>query len=256
MNDLARTTQQRHLVDLRPLDAPLQKIPRQVHQLWKTNNIPKRWRSAVASIKRHHKKWAYRLWTDAAIDCYVRQHHPGLYPVFAGFERNIMRADVFRYILMHDIGGVYCDLDYEFVRPYEYADADVILSLERDKSYGYKDDSVANYFFASKPGHPLWKDILDDLQNSPPKTETYLDVVDATGPGLVSRVLWRNWANYQGVMLTEKPVFSPQRIHGRYERKAYCNSGITYGFHHGSGSWKDRWSMTYLKAKAIKLLRL
>jgi len=30
------------------------------------------------------------------------------------------------------------------------------------------------------------------------------------------------------------------------------NSGITYGFHHGWGSWRDRLSFAYLKEKVAK----
>ena len=47
-------------------------------------------------------------------------------------------------------------------------------------------------------------------------------------------------------------MFSPRRIHGRRERKFYVNSGITHGFHHGWGSWRDRLSFAYLKEKVAK----
>ena len=143
-------------------------IPRIVHQLWKTDDIPARWREAVHSVKRYHKGWEYRLWTDERVDEYVRTNHPRFYPVFAGFNRHIMRVDVFRYVLMHDIGGLYCDLDYEFVRPFDYGDAQVVLSLEYDEAYGDDVNQVANYVFASAPKHALWRDVLDNLQRYPP----------------------------------------------------------------------------------------
>jgi len=139
-------------------------IPRIVHQLWKTEHVPKRWRQAVESVRRYHKGWEYRLWTDALIDDYVRTKHARFYPVFAGMNRHIMRIDVFRYLLMHDVGGLYCDLDCEFVRPYDYGDAQLVLSLEYDVAYGDPENQVANYVFASAPGHALWRDVLDDLQ--------------------------------------------------------------------------------------------
>jgi mannosyltransferase OCH1-like enzyme len=79
-----------------------------------------------------------------------------------------MRVDTFRYVLMQDIGGLYCDLDYEFVRPYDYAGADVVLSLEYDEAYGDDVNQIANYVFASVPGHPLWTDMLASLAANPP----------------------------------------------------------------------------------------
>jgi mannosyltransferase OCH1-like enzyme len=230
-------------------------IPRIVHQLWKTETIPARWQAAVDSVKRYHRGWEYRLWTDERMDEHVRKTHPALYPIFAGFERNIMRADVFRYVLMHDLGGLYCDLDYEFVRPFEYGDADVVLSLEYDQVYGDDVDQIANYVFASVPRHDLWRDVLADVQSNPPFAANTPEVCTVTGPGLLTRVFFAGRQRYSGIQLTHKPVLSPRRVHGRREQKFYVNSGITYGFHHGWGSWKERLTRVYLKQKWARLLR-
>jgi mannosyltransferase OCH1-like enzyme len=227
-------------------------IPRIVHQLWKDGNVPVRWRDAVASVMRYHKGWEHRLWTDALIDDYVRTKHPRFYPVFAGMNRHIMRVDVFRYVLMHDIGGLYCDLDYEFVRPYDYGEASVVLSLEYDVAFGDPVDQVANYLFASTPGHPFWRDVLDNLQQHPPYAAEPTDVCLATGPWYLSGLFFKNRNRYDGVRLTSKPVFSPRRVHGRHERKFYVNTGVTYGFHHGWGSWRDRMTFAYLRQKLAK----
>lgn len=227
-------------------------IPRIVHQLWKNEEIPARWRPAADSVRRFHKGWEYRLWTDEMMDSHVRNNHPALYPVFAGMNRHIMRVDVFRYVLMHDFGGLYCDLDYEFVRPFDYGQAQVFLSLERDQAYGDDADQVANYLFASVAGHALWKDIIADVRSNPPHAEKASDVVVVTGPQLITRVYFANRDSYRGIELTPKPVFSPRRVHGRYERKFYINSGMTFGFHHGWGSWRERLSLAHLRRRLVK----
>lgn len=227
-------------------------IPRIIHQLWKNEDIPRRWTNAHESVKKYHPGWEYRLWTDAMMDDYVQRGHAGFYPVFAGMNRNIMRADVFRYILMRDIGGLYCDLDYEFLRPFDYGDAQVVLSMEYEERYGDSADQVANFVFASVPGHALWTDVLDELRANPPEARTQSDVCVATGPALLSRVFFANRERYDGVRVTDSPVLSPRRVHGRYERKYYLNTGVTYGFHHGWGSWKDRVSLPYVTRKLRK----
>src|SRR5690606_38543121 len=127
-------------------------------------------------------------WTDEAMDRHVRAQHPELYRIFARFERQIMRVDVFRYVLMHDFGGLYCDLDYEFVRPYDYSGADVVLSLEYDVAYGDDVDQIANYLFASVPGHPVWRDVLAAVQISPPSAGDEAEVCVATGPAFLTGV--------------------------------------------------------------------
>lgn len=229
-------------------------IPKIVHQLWKTEVIPAQWADSVESVKRYHPGWEYRLWTHEMMDDYIRNEHPDLNPVYSGFSRRIMRVDVFRYALMNDIGGLYCDLDYEFLRPYDYADAQIVLSLELDEAYGDPHSGIANFFLASVPKHPLWADLLDEVKSRPPVSESFYDVPIVTGPGLVSRVFFGNQHRYEGVVLTPQPTFSPRRLHGRSERKIYLNSGVTYGFHHGWGSWKERWSWAYIgpKIKSIQ----
>lgn len=228
------------------------RIPLIVHQLWKTGVVPPRWQYAHESVKRYHRGWEYRLWTDELMDQHMRARHPEFYPIFAGFNRHIMRVDVFRYVLMHDFGGLYCDLDYEFVRPFSYDDRAVVLSLEYDQSYGDHADQVANYFMASVPRHRLWVDVLASLREQPPGAVSSEEVCLVTGPGLLSKVFFANRNRYDDVFLAPKPVFSPRRVHGRYERKYYVNSGITYGFHHGWGSWRDRLSWRHFEAKLSK----
>lgn len=232
-----------------------QRIPKIVHQLWKDESIPEKWHASAASVKRYHKGWEYRLWTDAAMLQHVEVHHPELFGTFRSMERQIMRVDFFRYILMHDFGGLYCDLDYEFLRPYDYGEASVVLSLEYDEAYGDDVDQVANYIMASVPGHPLWKDIMEDVRLTPPRAPTPADVCTVTGPGLITRVFLANRAVYDGIRLTAQPVLSPRRVHGRYERKFYINSGVTFGFHHGWGSWRTRLSLKYLRSRLAKIYR-
>ena len=237
--------------------AAVQVIPRILHQSWKSKKLPWRWKHTIAAVKRWHPEWEYRLWDDEMINVYVQEHYPDFYPIFSGFSRNIMRADVMRYILMHDFGGMYCDLDYEFIRPYAYSDSELVLGYEFDRSCGDPVDQIANFVFASVPGHAFWKDVLNDLQRNPPQALSYLDICEATGPGLLSRIYRENINNksYGNVKLEPRRVFHPFRMRGRNEVQILLNNGITTGIHHASGSWKERWSLTYLKEKFRKLQR-
>jgi len=223
-------------------------IPKIIHQTWKTSRVPLRWRSSVSANKRIYPDWEHRLWTDADMHAHVEREHPRFYPVFAGFERSIMRADVFRYVLMNDMGGVYCDLDYVFIRRFDFSPHQLVLSKEFDRDAGDSHDQVANYFFASARGHRFWADCLDSLMNDPPSTETYLDVIDATGPGFLTRVFEENRSDYQGVNLTPKVIFSA-RGHSPRMRREVLRNEATHGFHIGSNSWKERWTRAYWRQK-------
>ncbi|MGL4511463.1 MAG: glycosyltransferase family 32 protein [Lacipirellulaceae bacterium] len=229
-------------------------IPPILHQTSRTADPPKRWRHTIEATRRLHADWRYELWTDERMGPYVDEHHPRLAPVFHGFERGIMRADVIRYVALHDMGGLYCDTDYEFLRPFAFGEARLVFSMEFDRSFGDACDQLANYVIASAPRHPFWRDVLDELIANPPRTSTYDEVCGATGPGLLSRVYFANRQRYEGVLVTNRPVLSPYRLRGRNERQLLLNSGVTYGFHHACGSWKERWTALYLRRRAAKLL--
>ena len=238
------------------LDLAPKHIPPLVHQTWKNNEVPKRWQDPVASVKRAHSSWQYKLWTDADIDAYVKEHHPDLYPTFAAYNKPIMRADAIRYVLMYDLGGLYCDMDYEFLRPFDYGNHEVVLSWEFSPDYGDDIAQVANYVFASRPGHPFWRDVIDEMIRGPNLAAEYDQVPGITGPEMLSRVYFNNSENYSGVYITERPVHSPFRIHGVKERKVLMNNGLTIGFHHGTGTWKDRLSAAYWRRKLKKIFKV
>ena len=226
-----------------------QLIPKIVHQLWKDEQIPTKWKNAVASVKQMHPDWEYRLWTDVSMDQYVREKHPSFYPIFASYKRQIMRVDVFRYILMQDIGGVYCDMDYEFIRKFPYEQNSIVLGKEFDVDEGDDITQVCNFIFASVPGHPFWTYLLQDLQNNPNNTDSYSQVVGITGPEFITRILFQHPELLAEINILPRRAFNPLRLHHRLERKILRNSGQSYGLHIGSGSWKDRTEWVYWKRK-------
>ena len=96
---------------------------------------------AVASVKQYHKGWEYRLWTDEQLDAYVREHHPRFHPVFAGLNRHIMRVDVSA-TSSCKTSAACTAISYEFVRPFDYGDADLVLSLEYDEAFSTTPSSI------------------------------------------------------------------------------------------------------------------
>jgi len=105
-------------------------IPKLIHQTWKTDLIPKQWVSLVNKVKELNPDWSYKLWTDKENDEFVRKEFPEFYGIFSLFPRSIMKADVIRYLLMFRFGGVYLDLDYEVLKPFNFGDKLVVLPLE------------------------------------------------------------------------------------------------------------------------------
>ena len=222
-------------------------IPKIIHQTWKTENIPKKWKPFVQKVRELNPDWEYRLWTDLKNEEFVRNEFPDLFPVYQGFNRGIMKADVIRYLIMYKIGGVYLDLDYEVLQAFHFGEEKVILPKNRSINSGDTMDELGNCIFASEPQHIFWKDVINDLIKNPPVTNNYLDVLDATGPGFLTRIYGEKL--YTDIYTPERLVYHPPTPRNRRERKRLKNNGISLGIHHPWGSWKERASLTYLRKK-------
>src|SRR5438094_316457 len=76
--------------------------------------------------------WELRLWTDEDNNDLVRTEFPHMVQWFDALPFGIMRADVARYMYMYVTGGLYLDLDYELIRPFDRTTETCVLPLEHD----------------------------------------------------------------------------------------------------------------------------
>jgi len=174
-------------------------IPRLIHQLAKTEDIPAHLQGCQASWQRLNPDFDYQLWTDESLEAWVAEQAPEWLSVFLAFPRSICRADLGRYLLLNHLGGVYADLDCQCLQPITpmLHDQQLVISTEPEAHHdqvivqerGLR-QIVCPSFIASKQDHPFWKDVLHELrQFDPSLVLTSNDVLDATGPFLLSRVI-------------------------------------------------------------------
>ncbi len=225
-------------------------IPKIIHQTWKTNEAPYKWKEYIQKLKQLNPDWEYHLWSDDDNDAFVRKEFLDFYPTYQGFSKNIMRADVIRYLLMYKVGGVYLDLDYEVLAPFDFENKKLVLPLNRSKETGDDHDGLGNCFFASEPGHPFWLDVINDLKNNPPDVQDYTGVVEATGPLLLTKVYYRG--SYVDVTLPNRMVYHPPTPRKKKDYQTIIDNGVSKGIHHCWGSWKEWFTWTHLKKKLIK----
>lgn len=226
------------------------KIPKIIHQTWKTDDVPKKWLSYQKIVQNLHPDWEYKLWTDKDNDEFVRKEFPELYDIYNGFSKNIMRADVIRYLIMDKIGGLYLDLDYEMLKPFNFKDSQLILPKNRSLNFGDSADEIGNCVFASVPNHQFWKDVINDIKNNPPQINDYTEVIDATGPGLLTRIYHSK--DYIDIDTPDRIIFHPPSPTNNKEYKKISDYNLSYGIHHCSGSWIERYSWAYFRKKLFK----
>lgn len=145
-------------------------IPRIIHQSWKTTDkIPTRFFPWMRSWLQFNPTWAYTFWTDEDnLQLFER-----LYPKYLDVAKNVQMvalADMARYALLHSVGGLYIDADFECLKPFEelHRDNNLFLSTEPLAHSvlleGATSSALCNALMASVPGHPFWLQVLDNIK--------------------------------------------------------------------------------------------
>ncbi|KAJ3360198.1 membrane-bound alpha-1,6- mannosyltransferase Initiation-specific [Allomyces javanicus] len=88
----------------------LSRIPPLVHIMIKGALDPQA-AYCVDEWRRKNPGVSVLLWTDDDMDAMVSVHAPYLRPLFRALPRGVLRADLFRYLVVATFGGVYADSD-------------------------------------------------------------------------------------------------------------------------------------------------
>lgn len=194
-------------------------LPKVVHQTWKTcGPLPERQQAWRDECMRLNPEWQFYLWSDEDNDQLVAHHYPVFHKVYTsahytGPSRHMKRVDAVRYLYLHRFGGIYMDLDFACLRPFDTASmlssgsatfsfqAHGRASLDNLTS-GVAGQAVANNFMAAPPAHPFTAFAMSSLIAVANKS-----VVEATGPHFLTRVL----AEYLGE-LTRSRHGEKQRV--------------------------------------------
>ncbi len=100
-------------VPLRPTRVPQGAAPRIIHQTFPTKDLPPALAENLLATKATNPDWEHRLHDDADIEAFIGRHYG------AQMRRTYLRinprygaarADLFRYLLMYEVGGVYLDI--------------------------------------------------------------------------------------------------------------------------------------------------
>ncbi|KAJ7665503.1 nucleotide-diphospho-sugar transferase [Mycena rosella] len=95
----------------------VERIPRILHQTWKTGTLPDKWKSISQECRDMMPDYKYMLWTDESSREFIARHYPWFLNTFDDYSYAILRADAIRYFVLYHYGGIYLDLDIGCLRP-------------------------------------------------------------------------------------------------------------------------------------------
>ena len=134
-------------------------VPRLIHQtVADKRNMSCEAAANVARWKALNPGHAHRLWDDAEARAFVAERYPALLPVpYDAYLSGVERADVFRVLVLHSLGGVYADIDVAPLRPVDdwpLDDVRVALGVEYYSPQN-DDPKLINWIMAAAPQNKL-----------------------------------------------------------------------------------------------------
>lgn len=235
-------------------------IPRILHQTWRSADIPAHLQGFHESWRRLHPDWEFRLWTDDDNASLLAEHYPEFLPYFRQALPGILRVDLARLAYLHRHGGVYADLDYEALRPFDpLLEADrAILARERQgigrllRGHDY----VINAFMASPPGHPLWLDVMHAMVRTyrpRRRLERHTAHVIRMAVAVLDDRIEARLREHDDVTILPDNAIYPSlptdRLRDRRVRQAAAANA--YGIHHYDNSWRTPLSRLVNRGRAL-----
>jgi mannosyltransferase OCH1-like enzyme len=147
-------------------------FPKRIFQTWKNKSPPKKMAYWAETWRLHNPDYEYVLWDDADNRRLVSEKFPWFLQTYDGYDVEIKRADAIRYMFLYTYGGIYADLDFECLKPFdslleEYSGYDIILGRMESSSgpsaKWHSSNNIPNAIMISKPGCSFWIRVLQRM---------------------------------------------------------------------------------------------
>lgn len=144
-------------------------IPKILHQSYSSTKVPN---AILPFIKSWHvglgDDWTFVWWTDTDLKWFMHTYYPEYAATWEGMPHVIMKADVARYFLLHHYGGVYADMDIEYLQNASSTLSDYLQQARYDANNNNNNDDIAiifhectdNSLMASTPNATFWLQVF------------------------------------------------------------------------------------------------
>ncbi len=215
-------------------------IPPILHQTWKTDQVPERFRAWTESWRRHNPGLTRKHWSDRALLEFVAEHYPQFLETYCSYKSGILRADAGRYLLLHHFGGVYADLDCECIASFEsIMDEERVVLCTEPAEHAFAEAPyrglpylLFNGTMASPPKHPFWLHLLSYL----PGLADAKEVLDATGPCVMTSAQL-SFPDQSQFAIHPSSLFAPLARSGVASGAVDPGARGSLSVHHWAGTW-------------------
>lgn len=222
-----------------------------IHQIW-FGIIPNRLEAKKALKKlekyrnswiTHNPNWKYICWDFKRCKDLITQHFPEYLEMYNKYPHHIQRCDCIRYFILFRYGGLYADMDFMCVRPWNQVLIDYpsdLYIVETPNKMNSEMIHVSNsLMYAGVKGHSYWKYVFIEMvknQEPPGYYGRHLTIMYSTGPCIINRV-FRRYEKELNLNFYPYKLFHP---FGLIKEEDVNKSGEKiYAYHLGKGSWEQ-----------------
>lgn len=160
------------------------KIPKIIHQIWiGPNPFPKKAHTWKKTWQELHPEWEYKLWTNIDVKNLDLKNKKYFDEAINWGEK----ADILRYEILYQFGGVYVDVDFESLKPLDWLhhSCDFYAGIHAIPLLFKKKLRINNGIIAARPNHPILKRAIARIKNF----RTQPKVSKRTGPEFFSSMI-------------------------------------------------------------------
>lgn len=170
-------------------------IPKIIHMTCKDkNNMSEFYKQNYSSWEKYHVSngWDIRLYDDNDLTVFFTEYYPTIYDnIITSYDRIIFKIDIFKILVLNQIGGVYVDMDVECLKPID----DLVKESNSNIIFGYGPYEhnrglyrniklIECAVMISTPNHSFWTNYVIPALKS--KTECDKNPVSCTGPVFIT----------------------------------------------------------------------
>lgn len=195
-------------------------IPKIIHRIWVGNKqIPEEFAAYEQTWKKHHPDWEMKLWTE---DNMISLQNQKEYDYAKELAK---KADIARYEILYQFGGVYVDCDVECLKNIEPL-------LEHIEAFAGAEDNyyITNAVMGCTVHNGIMKYIIDNIPASIQRNSAQ-EINYQTGPIFITELL----KNVSGFKVFEKDIFYP--YHWTEKNRKGERFEQAYAVHHWAASW-------------------
>lgn len=236
-------------------------IPKKIWQTYKDpyDQLPEYIKETSNTWQQLNPEYEYEYMDDVEARNFIKKiYGKKMVGLFDSVPVPVMRADMWRYLIIHEYGGVYTDIDTKCLKP-------ISTWMKEDKEFIVSTEHYLNFCqwtFAAKPNHPSIRSVIGlmvkRLSNNPDWNRPHF-VHYYTGPSVWTQGILSSLGTTRGKSLIDQSL-ELNNLDKSKELGFFCYGGedskIFYSdcvYHiFGSGNWNEGYEQWILDPLAEK----